>query len=66
MSTYKPDLMDIDEARDEMETCLTEAAWQERKGNTERADKFLRLALDAELSFRRIKSEYLYNLHNEV
>lgn len=64
MSTYKPDLMDIDEARDEMEYCLSEAARAERWGDP-KANRLFQLALDAEQSYRRIKNEYQCNLQNE-
>ena len=61
---YKPDLMDIDEARDEMEYCLSHAAFVERKGDTTTANRFLVLALAAEQSYQRIKREYLDQLYN--
>jgi hypothetical protein len=57
---YKPDLMDIDEARDEMEYCLSTLP-RRRKGDTATADRFLVLALTAEQSYQRIRGNISIN-----
>ena len=63
--TYKPDQVDIAEARDEMDACLNHAAFVERKGNAADAARYFAMALAAERSYQRIKREYLDNLWHD-